>query len=176
MNKNFLSLALVAVLSISFSVFAEEKKVEAKVSDMPECALEIEKEINDQLVQAEKNVKELQEKLTEATKERDEQAKNKDADLKEFNLAVDKATKALVEAEIIAGTIKSDLQSVKNNHKDLFDKSFMNKATTPARYIARLIANNNSVALALEITGVAGVSYAIYKSFFAQEEEDEDSL
>lgn len=178
MNKNFLSLALVAAFSISFSVVAEEKKDdkknEVKGYHIPTDALNVQDYLNQELDKANEALKEAQDNLDKLNKEKSKL--EKDADPKEVNGKIADATKRVSDAKVAVDEYKEAL-NVYNNHIDAkYNNKLMNKLTVPARYVANLIANNKKVALALEVTGIAGLSYVIYKSFFAQEEEDEDSL
>ena len=184
MNKKFLSLALVAAFSISFSVVAsdkaevkDEKKVEVKVSDVPEFAKALETNLSTDLDNAKKALEQAEKDLTAANKNKDENKDTKDLELaKELATIVENCAKQVSELKAKIAFFQGATKAVSNYNDATYNKSLMNKVTSPVRYVANLIANNNKVALALEVTGVAGLSYVIYKSFFAQEEEDEDSL
>lgn len=178
MNKKFLSLALVFVASVSVSVFGSEnkddKKAEVPAVVFPEHVTKMQEGIADDVTQANKDITELEKEIAKLKEQKSKL--DKDEDSKDIDNDIEKRTKDLVVAQNKLADYIAIEKAINTQADVAYNKSLLNKVAIPARKIALLIANNNKVALALEITGVTALSYVIYKSFFAQEEDEEDSL
>lgn len=169
MNKKLLSLTLFAVFSITISVVAEEKKIGAKLSEIPAHAQKIVKEFDEKL----ENAQLLAQRAKMIVVELQNRAKSEYT--KDAKSKIPKATQELATAELEFAVLEETINFLKNHLYAKYSKSLIDKITVPVRYVAHLIANNNKIALVLEVTGIAGFSYVIYKYFFNQNKDD-DSL
>lgn len=166
MNKNFFSILLIMTITVANFSFANEEKQEAPKSNVPECIL------NDLDVQV-SILEQHKLALEEHANSREEEVKKED---KADKNTIEKIDKEIAEINELIAIQEGRVVALKRYVKDTYEQSRLDKIVAPITKMANYIANNAKAALAVEVTGVLALTYIIYKSFFASQEDEEEEL
>ena len=169
MKKNVFSLLLlVAITSASFVVAGEKKEEDKK--EVKDVSAQVPQWLSDKVSQEDKTIEALKKEVEKVTKARDEESKKEEPDqdvLKNCDKTIEDINSQMAQKNF-------SLSALKKYIAGKYQRTWVDKLSAPMTAVAEFVANNSKVALFLEATGIAALSYVVYKSCFASAEEEED--
>lgn len=169
MKKNVFSLLLLLAITSGSFVVASEKVEEVK-KEVKDVVAQVPQWLSDRIGKGEKALEALKKNLEKATEELSTENKKEKPDQE----AVKDLTKVVEKIKDSISLKDLSVSALKKHVAGKYQRTWVDKLAAPMTKAAEFVANNSKVALFLEATGIAALSYVVYKSFFAAADEDED--